>query len=295
MRCWKFETMFPSDLAEAVRSFPVAWLSLSPLEWHGEALALGCDPILGYELSRQAWEKTGGVLLPPLYVGTGNNFAKAEGDGDLAGRWERETVVSPPHPGSIFVRPVTVELVLLDTMYFLEREGFRLCVVVSGHGAIDHMMAILRTCEAFNAAVAAGKGTMRAYCWRGDGVEIPEELRYDGAGDHADFPEASALGGVDPKLVDVARFGIHQRDRSIGILSENASRIDFDKGRRVFAIFAQNIASEVGSIIKEMGIPVQADAGRRPAHGPRRARGGSSHRFPRGPQRSRLENAPEPR
>lgn len=260
MHRWRFESMFPSDLEKAIQSFPVAWLSLSPLEWHGEALAFGCDPALGYELSRQAWELTGGVLLPPLYIGTGNNFAKSDDGIGRADRWEREIVTLEPHPGSIFVRPTTLELVLRDYLYFLQREKFRLCVVVSGHGAAGHMSVIWDVCESINRSFGNGDGCLRTHCWRGDAAQIPEELLFDGAGDHADFSEASVLGGISPALVDPARFGIHPRDRGIGLMQENAGKIDFDKGRKVLALLALQLARTVGPILQELGIaPLPGD------------------------------------
>jgi creatinine amidohydrolase len=253
MNKWRFDSMFPADLEEAVKRFPVVWLSLSPLEWHGEALAFGCDPALGYELSRQAWERLGGVLLPPLYVGTGNNFAETGGEG-LAGRWENEKVVNEPKLGSIFVRPTTLEMVLRDYLHFLEHWGFRLCVVTSGHGAEAHMARIVTVCEEQNAAFGRGESAMLAHCWMGDPAGIPEELLFEGAGSHADFSEASALGSIDPNMVKAERFGVHPRDRETGLLSENAGRIDFGKGRRVLALLAGQLAGTVGKILGDLGI-----------------------------------------
>jgi creatinine amidohydrolase len=252
MKGWQFERMFPADLREAVRTFPVAFLSLSPLEWHGEACALGCDPALGYEVCRRAWERTGGVLLPPLYVGTGNNFAEVDAGASAEGRWEKQTVALDPHPGSLFVRPATLELVLSDYLYFLRREGFRLCAVVSGHGAMAHMATLIGVCQSFSATEDNGRA-LKAHCWRGDQVQVPEELRFPGAGDHADFSEASALGAIDPSLVRVERFAGAPLDQKTGLRPENASRIDFGLGGRLLTLLAGHLAADVLAMAKELG------------------------------------------
>ena len=42
-RVWRYERMRPFDLSEALKERPIAWLVVSPLEWHGEALSFGCD------------------------------------------------------------------------------------------------------------------------------------------------------------------------------------------------------------------------------------------------------------
>jgi creatinine amidohydrolase/Fe(II)-dependent formamide hydrolase-like protein len=51
--------MGPADLAEAVEERPIAWLVVSPFEWHGEALAFGGDPHVAQTVADLAREKTG--------------------------------------------------------------------------------------------------------------------------------------------------------------------------------------------------------------------------------------------
>ncbi len=251
---WRYEYMRPSDMQEAIRTLPLAWLVLSPLEWHGEAMSYGCDPFIGRAICEKAWEKVGGVLLPTLYIGTGTNYTVFEPGKGPVDYWELETVTRERNPGSLFVQPVTMELVLRDYLYFLQREGFKLCVVVSGHGAIDHLKVIEKVCDMFNYAYETGKGSLKVHRRKGGSRrQMPEELRFHGAGGHADFNEASLLGGVDPAMVDISKFAAAARDQKIGLSPDNASKIDFDKGRRVIEFRAEQLADEVMAELKEMG------------------------------------------
>ena len=251
---WRYEFMRPADLREAVQTLPVAWLVLSPLEWHGEALSFGCDPAIGQKTCERAWELAGGVLIPTLYIGTGTNYKTFEPDKGLTDYWEMEIISHERHPGSLFVRPITLELVLRDYLHFLQREGFKLCVVVTGHGAIEHLQVIDEVCESYNHLYSTGKGCLNTYFWKGANGPIPEELLFPGAGGHADFNEASLLGGVNPDLVDKSRFATGSGDRKIGLSSENTGKIDFDKGRKCVEFSAEQLAGKVRDLVREMKI-----------------------------------------
>ena len=246
-RCWRYERMRPSDLTEAVKERPIAWLVVSPLEWHSEALSFGCDPFVAQTVADLAWEKTGGVRIPTMHLGVETDYEVWEGNVRVD-YWGMELGTRERNPGSLYVRPLTLELVLRDTLYFLQRQGFKLCMIVSGHGAEDHL-AVIRDVVARH-----DKAPMRAalfYGWEG---EPPPELRFEGAGQHADFDEASVLGGADPGLVDRSRFGVVERDRKVKLLRENAGRVDFDKGRRIIEYRAAELEKQVEALAKELGL-----------------------------------------
>jgi creatinine amidohydrolase/Fe(II)-dependent formamide hydrolase-like protein len=246
-RGWRYERMRPADLSEALKERPIAWLVVSPLEWHGEALSFGCDPHVAQAVADIAWEKTGGVRIPTLYLGVETDYEVWEGSARVD-YWGMELGTRERNPGSLYVRPLTLELVLRDYLYFLQRQGFKLCVIVSGHGAEDHLTVIRDVCSKYDRA------PMRAvlfYPWEG---ELPAELRFDGAGQHADFDEVSVLGGADPVMVDRSRFGVVERDRKVMLLRENVGRVDFDKGRRIIECRAAQLERQVEALAKELGL-----------------------------------------
>jgi creatinine amidohydrolase/Fe(II)-dependent formamide hydrolase-like protein len=138
--------------------------------------------------------------------------------------------------------------VLRDQLYFLQRQGFKLCVIVSGHGAEDHL-AVIR-----DVVARREKSPMRAVLFYGWDGEPPPGLRFEGAGQHADFDEASVLGGSDPGMVDRSRFGVVDRDRKVKLLRGNAGRIDFEKGRRIIEYRAAQLEKRVRTAATELGL-----------------------------------------
>lgn len=244
---WRFETMRPRDLAEALRTRPIAWLVLSPLEWHGEAISFNADPLVGHAILEGAWKKVGGVLIPTLYIGSETEYKEWDSEKGLVSRWGMELISREHNPGSLYVRPITLELVLVDYLKGLQREGFKLCVVTSGHGGAEHVDLMEEVCR-------RDYGGMKVLMWRGWSEELPEHLRFKdvGGASHANIVEASLVGGVDPTLVDRSAFGVLERDRKTGLKSENASEIDFEKGRAIVELRAAALAKKVEEMLAEL-------------------------------------------
>ena len=70
MRTVQLERLRPGEiLAERTRC-PIVYLPLGPLEWHGPAMPFGTDPLMAQELARRAAPRTGGVVMPTLFLGT---------------------------------------------------------------------------------------------------------------------------------------------------------------------------------------------------------------------------------
>ncbi len=242
---WRWEQMRPDDLAQAIKERPVAWVMFSPLEWHGQAMSFGCDPFIGDAVRDRAWEQAGGVRIPAIYIGAETDY-KYWGEKGLMSHWGMETLTKEHNPGSLYVRPITLQLVVEDYLYFLQDEGFKLVVLTSGHGATEHVSTLDKVCAQYE------KGPMKIL--RGSGrARIPDELRFEGAGGHADFNEASLLGGVDPNLVDKSKFGVIERDRKVKLLKENVDKVDFEKGRKVIEFRAGELAKEVNEAMKNLG------------------------------------------
>jgi creatinine amidohydrolase/Fe(II)-dependent formamide hydrolase-like protein len=132
-----------------------------------------------------------------------------------------------------------------DELYFLQREGFRIAVIVSGHGGLEHLDVLRKLADRWRNA------PMKVVLWR-DNTRPPAELQFPGSGGHADFSEASSAGGVDPKLVDVERFGSAKRDQAIGLKKENAGKIDIEKGKRLLDWKAEQMAKAIGEMYTQL-------------------------------------------
>jgi creatinine amidohydrolase/Fe(II)-dependent formamide hydrolase-like protein len=157
-----------------------------------------------------------------------------------------ELISREHNPGSLYVRSITLELVLVDYLKAIQREGFKLAVVVTGHGGYEHVQVMREVC-------GRDWGDMKVVMWPGahGEPELPAHLRLNHEHDtgHADVFEASVVGGIDPSLVDRAAFGVSERDRKAGLLHENAGAIDFEKGRGIVDYNAAQLAAEVNDLL----------------------------------------------
>lgn len=72
MRTMQYEEMRPDDLEEAICEFPVAYVPVGSLEWHGRHLALGNDTIKAHGILVCVAQCFGGVGvgLSPTYWDT---------------------------------------------------------------------------------------------------------------------------------------------------------------------------------------------------------------------------------
>ena len=243
--CWRWEKLRPADLEKAVKILPVAYLVLSPLEWHGEALSFGTDPVIGTEIAELAWKKTGGVLIPTLYVGSETEYKDWTSTG-LTSFWGMEWNTKEKNPGSLYISNYIVELLVRDVLALIEREGFRVCVIVSGHGATEYTR-ILKSFEDLYA-----NRPMKVFYSNLVEMDRPADIDFPGSGGHADFEEASILGAVDPSLVDQSLFGKSERDRKIGLSDKNVNKIDYNKGRVYLNFRAERIAATVNQYLESL-------------------------------------------
>lgn len=61
--------LHPEELRQRREAYPVAWLPLGTIEWHGKHMPLGVDGIIADELCLRAAREIGGIAFPPIYYG----------------------------------------------------------------------------------------------------------------------------------------------------------------------------------------------------------------------------------
>jgi creatinine amidohydrolase/Fe(II)-dependent formamide hydrolase-like protein len=246
-QCWRWEQMKPSDLAEAIKTLPVAYLVISPLEWHGEAISFGCDPLIGRTVAEKAWGKTGGVIIPTLYIGVETLYhGWSESEFKLTDYWGMEWITKEHNPGSLYCSPTSLELLMREMLSFIEEEGFKICVIVSGHGGYEHVK-VLRELEE-----RSDGRPMKIIYSRLIEKEMPEELKFPGSGGHADFEEVSIVGSIDSTMVDKSKFGKTERDAKIGLQQKNVNLIDYNKGKKVLDFMVDQLVETVNEAIRIM-------------------------------------------
>lgn len=125
-RPWGYYTKLRPDDLETIRAtIPIACVPWGALNWHGPHLPLGLDGIVVETIAERVIKRTGGVLFPTTW-------------------WSIDTM---QHPASLPVqRPILREL-WHDVFHGLARGGWHIILVISGHYAPAHELALMEAAE----------------------------------------------------------------------------------------------------------------------------------------------------
>jgi creatinine amidohydrolase len=119
----------PGELLAIQDKFPVAYLPVGTLEWHGRQNPIGCDAIKAERLAIETAKKIGGVVMPTLHFAADayRDVGKGYGLG-------MDPEAGFQLPGSFYQIETGLlkQLILNACQNYLAR-GFKLVVMVSGH------------------------------------------------------------------------------------------------------------------------------------------------------------------
>ena len=118
-----YEFARPNHLEKVLHESPIVFLPVGCVEYHGPHLPLGVDMLTAEAFCHRTAHETGGLVLPPFWLASG--------------------VLPLPHG-------VVIDLELLrqnirSILTQLAKGGFKVIVIFSGHGALDHLHAVSYT------------------------------------------------------------------------------------------------------------------------------------------------------
>lgn len=190
----QFERLLPSQIVAEMTERPLIFLPLGPLEWHGPHLPLGTDAMIAYQVALRVADRSGGVVLPPLYCGTERDRT-SEQLKHLGFNGE-EWIIGMDFPAntvkSLYFREEFFALQVREILGLLIRQGYRLIVIINGHGAPNHICVLERLAAEFTAKRSAQ--VLHFTVWENG---EPESA---GPG-HADASETSQMMALHPDLV----------------------------------------------------------------------------------------------
>lgn len=196
MRTVQFELLRPAEIIAERQRFPVVFQPIGPLEWHGPHLPYGTDPLHAEAVSRRTAQVMGGVVMPTLYWGaererTPKSLKQLGFKGD-------EWIVGMDFPAnsmkSLYCMEDVFALVIRARVELLIDQGYKLIVLVNGHGAPNHMAALDRLAKEYSATSPARVLFTTAFDPSPDGT-------YNIG--HADALETSLVMAMYPDSVDL--------------------------------------------------------------------------------------------
>jgi len=200
----RYHMLRPHQIVERRRAFPVAYLPIGTLEWHGVHNAVGADTLQAEGLAILAARKGGGLVFPPLYYGEcrteGIMEANAADREQIAEAMELAPENFSPQrfPFGVMEQYRNYQALLLHILAEMQSLGFKVGVIVAGHyPLIDHARA---ACLLFNQRSKRTDGGMLA--WACIDYTLVAD-RWPRGGDHAGGWETSHMMALHPQTVDL--------------------------------------------------------------------------------------------
>ncbi|TMI88614.1 MAG: creatininase family protein [Bacillati bacterium ANGP1] len=271
MRRIEYELMRPPDIVKERDRVPLAFVPIGPLEWHGPHLPLGTDGLHAHEVAVEVARRIGGIVLPTYFVGTETvrlNDQQAQGLAVL-GFNGTERVVGMDFPEfpvkSLYFEEGVFAVTVREILRLLKADGYKLVVIVNGHGAVNHQRTLRRL-----AAEESERPTVRVEYTM---AFLPGAPPLSDPG-HAEKIETSLMMAMRPELVDVASLpptDVPLRYRDYGVVDGKAfdgnPTPDFtlrreadprdaapDLGRKVLNAEVDRLAEIVSAHLRSMGL-----------------------------------------
>ncbi len=146
MKTKKFELLPPGELLKEIRGTSTVFVPIGSMEWHGPHMGMGMDTCNAYHVSLATAERTGGIVFPPLFIGT--ETRRSPETLKKLGFTGAEDIVGMDFPAnslkSMYWPPQLFEQLIGWQIEALCRMGFRKIIIMNGHGA-DEQIRILDT------------------------------------------------------------------------------------------------------------------------------------------------------
>ena len=169
----QIERMRPEQLNAACKQFPVAYIPVGAMEFHGYHLPVGLDGLKAHGLLKKVAEKFGGLVAPAIFHGNGGEHA--------------------PFEWTWMIDRYTLSSLIKSVMLGLEKSGIKVIVILSGHYPNHDLMPELIAEYQKEGGKCKVIALKEHEAWSPD-----EEMR----GDHAAKWEGSFLMALEPDTVD---------------------------------------------------------------------------------------------
>ncbi|NBZ89807.1 creatininase family protein [Rhodobacteraceae bacterium CYK-10] len=168
----RLERLVPDEIRAALKRRSLVFITLGTVEWHGAHLPVGLDALTAHGLCLRAAEAAGGLVLPPLFFGTGGGHGA--------------------YPWTIMVPPDQIEPLIMASLARLQDFGVQKAVLFSGHFAETQITMIERVASRWN----AGGGPLAVLA-----LAVNQCTDCGFAPDHAALFETTLLAALHPDLV----------------------------------------------------------------------------------------------
>ncbi len=223
-----YEFARPARVRRVLDERPIVFLPVGCLEYHGPHLPLGVDMLTADALCHRTAALTGGLVLPPLWLAAG--------------------VLPLPHGISVGVR--VLRSTVRPIMEQLAGGGFKVIIVMSGHGALDHLH-VLRE-ETDRLMDRYPKVNALTTVWNELNAGMEGDIH-----DHGAKVETSYLLEFHPHTVDLTTLEDDPSAEHVGVYAANPR---FTASQEWGATMADNAVRRLTRIIRSFVGGARADS-----------------------------------
>ena len=210
---------------------------LGAVEEHGPHLPMNTDILHAYEIAKKTSESIDVFVAPPIYFGVCRSTAR--------------------FPGTIDIRPETLEMLIIDVVSALYRHGLRRFILYSGHAGMNHRASMLNSADEL---LALFDDIVISSITDADLVDQKFFELVETAGDsHAGEIETSLVMSISPELVgDPPKADAPVFPRSMVVRDTrnfwksgvwgNPQKASVEKGDRMMEILVGNLKTLVTRI-----------------------------------------------
>ena len=232
------EYLRPEQFQEILRQTPLVYQPIGTIEWHGQHLPIGNDALKAHGICLRASERTGGVVMPPLYWGVD---ALRAHDGEwLEGM---DSAAGFELPGSVYrLSHELFESLIEEMLVEILRQGVRVVVLLTGHNARVQEAIIRCVAERVNGA------RPDRYVWALSEYEPVRPDLIPDAGDHAAKWETSLMMALHPESVDMSCLPAEGDLLAIGGIDPR-TEASVEYGERGVELVAEQMARRVKELL----------------------------------------------
>lgn len=220
-----YERLRPAQIDRIRRQTPIAYVPWGALEWHSYHNPIGLDGMLAHGQCTALAQETGGVVLPPLYVGT---------DTIKPYKGFRHSLEHPPD---------TIRRLCTEILEQLADEGFKVIVVITGHCGGRHTEALREAASTFATQTPMPK------VWVVPAFEPVQDIY---PSNHAAQGETSLQLLFGPEMVDLAalpadRVATLDED---GVWGADPRLASTEEGEAILRLFVERTLPTVRALLE---------------------------------------------
>jgi len=245
----QYERLRPHQIAARRRAFPVAFLPIGTIEWHGVHNPVGLDTLKIHALLCDCAKQMGGLVFPPLYYG--ENREQALMEATAADRAQIAAEMGLPvenfAPGymveGVASQNRNYQNLLVHILHQIKSLGFKVTVIGAGHyPLLDHARAAA-------ALFHQEQSRPKMVVWSMTGYELVSE-QFKPCGDHAGKWETSLLMHLAPGMQDISLLPDDRSAKLIGASANGVQESSAEFGRQATEAIVKAMRKRVEELMK---------------------------------------------